>query len=104
MTGTEPDGDQTYQLPLAWPIDIASQAVPVNQVVCSWEANNRQMMYLILGHAGPPLLLSPEGMQQFVEQTEAYPVQPRGSFVMSHDAAVNLWEVLGRHLGLGANE
>ncbi|MCV7385379.1 hypothetical protein [Mycolicibacter longobardus] len=102
-SGTE--GIEEFQVPLAWPVDLASQAVPVNQVLFAWDQENRDVVYAMFGHLGPPLWLTPEvARQHAAEFGEALAVQPRGSFILSRSRAEEIWTVLGRHLGKIPNE
>jgi hypothetical protein len=99
MTDVSETGEDSVQLTPRWPLDAASQAQIVNQVVCAWDQGNRDTMYLVLGHIPPPLWLRQEDAMKFAAENDAIDVQPRGSFVMSRHAAEEIWDILGRHLG-----
>lgn len=92
--------DATFEIPLAWPVDLASQAVPVNQALFAWDQDNREVIYVMLGHLGPPIWLSEEAAKEHTAQFgDAIPVQPRGSFIITRSRAEEIWGALGRHLG-----
>jgi hypothetical protein len=99
MTAVGESAPEGFQIPLAWPVDLASQAQPVNQALFAWDQDNHDVLYAMFGHVGPPLWLSPEQLQQFAESFQALAVQPRGSFVISRTKAEEIWDALGRHLG-----
>jgi hypothetical protein len=96
----EGDAEESFQIPLAWPIDLASQAQPVNQALFAWDQDNREVVYMMFGHVGPPIWLTPDAAKQHATQFgETLAVQPRGSFIMSRYRAEEVWNALGRHLG-----
>ncbi len=102
MTGMSTPGEGKaieIQLQPKWPLDAASQAQAVNQVVCAWDQGGHDVMYLVLGHVPPPLWLTPGAAEEWASQNDSIDVQPRGSFIMSQKTAEDMWNILGRHLG-----
>lgn len=85
---------------LIWPDDIGANAEAVNQVIVAWDQNSQDVLYLYLGHVGPPPWLSPEIAAERLEANNGrLPVVKKGSFVLSRYRAEEMYRVLGRHLG-----
>lgn len=98
---------QQVQVQIAWPDGLADQAQLCNQFMFAFdgsESNGQSAagMYFLVGHVAPPLwATSPEAVAEHIENFgSTVPVQPRGSFFMSRGKAIELWEQLGKHLGV----
>ncbi|MBF6515540.1 hypothetical protein IU421_14805 [Nocardia cyriacigeorgica] len=93
--------EHQIQLTAKWPEGAAGGAVPVNQAVFAWDQNQRDMMYMMLGHIAPPLWQSPEQAARRAEEMNgSIDVILRGSYVLSRQKAEEIWRALGTHLGL----
>lgn len=83
-----------------WPDDIGANAEAVNQVVFAFDQLISDVIYMYLGHVGPPPWVSPEVAQERLAATgNTITIEPKGSFVLSRTRAEELWEALGKHLG-----
>ncbi len=105
---TEPtpvDPSASSELQVVWPTDVSTSATIINQCAFSWDQDNRDLVYMMLGHVGPPLFSSPETVAGFLEESNGkIRVTPRGSFAVSTSRAFEIWDALGRHLGVLPNE
>lgn len=98
---------QQVQVQIAWPDGLADQAQLCNQFMFAFdgaESNGQGAagIYLLVGHVAPPIwATSEEAVAEHVAKFgHTVPVQPRGSFFMSRGKAIELWETLGKHLGV----
>jgi hypothetical protein len=98
---------QDLQVQIAWPEGLADQAQVANQFMLAFDgssAGGQQAagVYLLVGHVGAPVwATSQEAAEQHIANFgSSIPVQPRGAFFMSHGKAYELWQALGKHLGV----
>ncbi|WKN53749.1 hypothetical protein HJ581_0008055 [Rhodococcus opacus] len=98
---------QEFQFQIAWPDGIADQAQVANQFMIANDGSepngpDNAGIYLLVGHVGAPLwATSPEAAQERVANFgTSIPVQPKGAFFMTRGKAHELWETLGKHLGV----
>ncbi len=99
---SEPPRTQTFEMKpdLRWPDDTGADAQAVNQVIVAWDQNNQDLLYLYLGHVGPPPWLTKAAAEERLSETQnTIPVVPKGAFVLGRARAEELWTILGRHLG-----
>ncbi len=83
-----------------WPDDIGANALPVNQVVFSYDQLIPDVVYMYLGHIAPPPWLTPEVAAERLDLVGgSLPIAAQGSFILSRTRAEELWEALGKHIG-----
>ena len=93
-------GEPGEQLELAWPDDSGAWAHSVNKALFAWD-EHQDLVYMDLGHVAPLPWTTPEMAAERMKALKGkLEVELRGSFVMSRKRAVELWDVLGKHLGL----
>ncbi|MCK8673417.1 hypothetical protein M1M07_20180 [Rhodococcus sp. HM1] len=97
------------QVQTAWPDGVTDQAQLANQFFIITDGADpsgpeNAGLYLLVGHVGAPIWAGNEqALQQIARTGGTIPVQPRGSYYVSRAKAVELWQVLGAHLGLLPN-
>jgi hypothetical protein len=98
MTDSGPAPFQ-IQVQAVWPEGIASAAQVVNQFAISDDATSPGAVYLMLGHLGAPVFVSPEQAEQRLKQQgNAIPINPRGAFYMTMGNIERLRDLLTDHL------
>jgi hypothetical protein len=92
--------DTQYNMDLVWATDAGAQAQVVNKALFAWDENQRDVVYMYLGHVAPPPWFSQKQAEEHAEAMHnKFPVQPQGAFLLSRRRAEELWEALGKHLG-----
>jgi hypothetical protein len=100
QVGDTPGGAEQFKLDLVWPDDVGAEAQVVNKIVFSYDENNQELVYMYLGHVAPPPWLTPEAAKERAKELgNKFPVEPKGSFIMSRQRALEMWLALGKHLG-----
>lgn len=100
MTDPGPPVPFQIQVQAVWPEGLASAAQVVNQFAISDDAAGPGAAYLMFGHLGAPVFVSPEQAQQRLrQQGNAVPVTPRGAFYMTLGNIERLRDLLTDYLG-----
>lgn len=101
MDNSEGGEPVEIQMQAAWPDGLTEQAQVVNQfAMLNDNTPEAPGVYLLLGHLGAPIWLTPEiARQRAAESNYVLPIAPRGSYFMTRQRAEELWTTLGKHLG-----
>jgi hypothetical protein len=96
-----PQGDGVINFSVAWPDNVGYQSVPVNQFVFSGDQGYQDTVFMYLGVVAPPPWLSQDVSEERGKALGyVLPVEPRGAFTMGRGRAMELWVILGQHLGM----
>ncbi len=79
------------------PATVANQLLIVDGL--RYGDNQSEQVYLVLGHAAPPLFVNSADFASFQNDGGALPVEVKGTFVIERGRAVEWWKALGVHLG-----